>query len=149
MKNKREEHGISHRAFKSPKLFPIPELMGDLLNTNEIGDLIRKWLYWDNMISTFNKQLQNTRKLRNTIEASIIQKLQQSKMENAIIQIGAGRLTVAEEKKNNPLSFKTLEVNLHEYYKNKGGHDETAAILAYLRKKRAEDIVVEKVLKRS
>jgi hypothetical protein len=123
--------------------------MGELLNTNDVGDLIRKWVYWDNMISTFNKQLQNARKFRNTIESSVIQKLQQSKMENAIIQIGTGRLTVVEEKKNSPLSFKTLETNLHEFYRNKGGPDETAAILAYLRKKKAEDIVVEKVLKRS
>jgi len=123
--------------------------MGELLNTNEIGDHIRKWLYWDNMISTLNKQIQNARKLRNTIESAVIQALTKAKMENAVIQIGSGRLTVADEKKNNPLSFKTLETNLHEYYKNKGGQDETSAILAFLRKKRTEDILVEKVLKRS
>jgi hypothetical protein len=140
---------VVHRAFKIRKIFISLELMGELLNTNDVGELIRKWVYWDNMISTFNKQLQNARKLRSTIETSVIQKLQQSKMENAIIQIGSGRLTVASEKKNSPLSFKTLETNLHEFYKTKGGPDETAAILAFLRKKRADDIQIEKVLKRT
>jgi hypothetical protein len=123
--------------------------MGELLNTNEIGELIRKWVYYDNLIQTFNKQLQNARKVRNTLETTVITKLQESKMENAIIQIGGGRLTVVDEKHGSPLSFKTLEANLHEYYLKKGGSDETAGIIAFLRKKRIDDMNVTKTLKRS
>ena len=123
--------------------------MGEIINTNEIGELVRKWIYYDNLIQTFNKQLQNSRKVRSSLEAGVIKKLQDSKMENAVIQIGGGRLTINEEKHNSPLSFKTLEANLREFYAKKGGPDETTNIVAFLRKKRADDINVTKVLKRT
>jgi hypothetical protein len=120
-----------------------------IVNTQELGDLIRKWVYYDNLITTFNKQLSNARKIRNTMEDTIITKLRDSNMENAVIQIGGGRLTVAEEKHTQPLSLRNLETLLSEYFTKKGSQDETAAIMGFLRKRRAEEQTIEKCLKRT
>jgi hypothetical protein len=120
-----------------------------LVNTQELGELIRKWVYYDNLISTFNKQLSNARKVRNGIEETVIKQLQDANMENAVIQIGGGRLTVADERHTQPLSMKNLEVLLTEYYTKKGTPAEAAAVVSFIRKRRSEDQTVEKSLKRS
>lgn len=117
------------------------------LNTQELGNLIRYWVHYDDMVAGLNKQIQNVRKLRTTYEAQILQRLSASKQETAIIQIGGGKVTVADEKQAQPLSFKTLETLLHEYHlQKKKPLDETAEILKFIRAQR--EVHVTKCLKR-
>lgn len=117
------------------------------LNAEEVGNLIRHWVHYDTMLSTLNKQAKNVRELRNTYEAQVLQRLKAANAENIVIQIAGGRLLVGEEKHSTPLSFKTLETSLHQYFRQKPGHpDETAAIMRFIRSQR--QVEVTKALKR-
>lgn len=126
----------------------IPPQQGIVaLNTQELGNLVRYWVHYDDAVAALNKQIQNIRKLRTSYEAQILQRLSASKQEGAIIQIGDGRVTVGDEKQAQPLSFKTLETFLHEYHlEKKKPIDETAEILKFIRGRR--EINVTKSLKR-
>jgi hypothetical protein len=70
-------------------------------------------------------------------------------MTNAIIQIAGGRLTVHEEKHQQPLTLQRLEQLLHEYFAKRppGSDDETNDIMTYIKQHRGA--VVETRLKKS
>jgi hypothetical protein len=59
-------------------------------------------------------------------------------MENAIIQVAGGKLSIAEEKHTNPLTNSRIEELLHEYYERTGrkAADETAEIMKFLKAER-------------
>jgi hypothetical protein len=116
------------------------------LNTDEIANMIRYWVHFDDAIHEANKQVSNLRKLRNTYEEQILKKLADARQEQAIIQIVGGRLSVIEEKQTQPLSFKSLETALHEYYRQKRRPDETAELLKFIRTQR--EFTMQKSLKR-
>ena len=67
-------------------------------------------------------------------------------MENAVIQIQGGRLVVAEEKHNQPLTYTRVEEGLKAYYLEKqktSGRpvvDESASILRFLKSHREVEI---------
>jgi hypothetical protein len=113
----------------------------------ELGNSIRHWVHYDTMLATLNKQAKNVRDLRQVYEEQTLQKLKAANAENAIIQIAGGRVIVSEEKYTQPLSFKNLEIMLHQYYRQKhGAPDETTAILQFIRSQRQTQ--VSKCLKR-
>jgi len=120
---------------------------GEQLDMPTFANLIRYWVHYDSMLSGLNKQLKNVRELRNKYESQVLTLLQQSKTENPIIQIAGGRVTVAEEKHQQPLSLVTLKTILQRYYRTKPGtRDESAEIMEFIRTQRL--VQVSKCLKR-
>ncbi len=117
------------------------------MNVEELGNLVRHWVHYDSMLTTLNKQAKNVRDLRNTYEDQILEKLKTNNSENIIIQVAGGRILVGEEKHSTPLSFKNLELTLHQYFRQKPGQpDETQAIMKFIRTQRITE--VSKCLKR-
>lgn len=116
-------------------------------NMDELGNLIRHWAHYDSMIATLNAQLRNTRGVKDSYESNILKRLREYNAENAIIQIVGGKITVVEEKHTQPLTFKSVEAMLHQYFAQKPGRiDETNDIVRFIRSQRQTN--VSKGLKR-
>lgn len=110
-------------------------------NTQEIGFLVRNYIHYDNLATSLYRQTLNARKLRDEFETKIIQGLRSSRMENAIIQIGDGRLHLQKERHNQPLSLSRIEELLHGYFVNQNLPDDTAKVLSYIKKQRGFEVV--------
>ncbi len=95
-----------------------------------------------------NKQVKQVRDARNNYEAQILQAFRAANLANPVVQIGGGRLTVAEERHTQALSLKSLEGLLHQYYRQRpGARDETPDILKFIRAQRSVDS--RQILRRS
>jgi hypothetical protein len=119
--------------------------------TQELANLVRNWVHFDNLSTSLSKQASNARKLRDDFENSIITMLQSANMENATIQIHGGKLVVQNEKHSQPLTFTRVEEHLHKYFlekrvKDLSAPDETSDILKFIRSHR--EVEVSKKLKR-
>jgi hypothetical protein len=112
-----------------------------------IGNLVRYWLHYSNLASSFFKQFGAARKVREDYENKIITTLQQHGMEKAIIQIHNGRLQVKDNREPNQLSLSKVEELLHGYFKQRGGKDETVDVMSFIRANRG--YTVHKTLKQS
>ena len=113
------------------------------MNVSDLGNWVRNWVHYDNLALGLNRQATNARKLREDYEDKIIGHLQTNSMENAVIQIAGGRLTVNEERHSQPLTLTRLEEILRGYYASKGATgplDETPEIMKYLRKQRGFEV---------
>jgi hypothetical protein len=112
------------------------------MNTQSLADLIRSWVHFDNLAATFTRQAQQARTARARWESQVLEYLQKTKMTNAIIQIGGGRLTVVEEKHANTLTLQRMEALLHEYFAKRptGSLDETGDIMAFIKANRGSTI---------
>jgi len=108
---------------------------------------VRSWIHYNGLASTFLKQSLRARQVRDEYETKVIEHLAQNQMENAIIQISDGRLSVVEERVPRSLTMKNIETLLHGYFATKGGRDETTDVMNYLRGHRGVDRV--KHLKRT
>lgn len=113
------------------------------LNTQELADLVRQWVHYDNLTTSLQKQTQNVRKFRDSFEDRILQRLHASNMENAVIQIHGGKLLVADERHTPPLSLTRLQEMLHKYYieKHAGQVDETGEIMKFIKTQRTVETV--------
>jgi hypothetical protein len=116
--------------------------------TEQIGNLIRHWVFYDNKIAELNKQVKSARESRNAYEAQTLQMISAMSLKNPVIQIGGGgRLLVSEDKHTAPLTFTTIEALLHDYYAKKpGARDETADIIKFIKANR--EVTVSPCLKR-
>lgn len=119
--------------------------------TQELANLVRNWVHFDNLATSLSKQASNARKLRDDFESTVITMLQSNNMENTTIQIHGGKLLIQNEKHSQPLTFTRLEDQLHKYFLEKRLHnlsspDETTDILKFLRKNR--DVEYSKKLKK-
>jgi hypothetical protein len=103
-----------------------------------IGDKVRNWVYFDNLVSQFSRQLQQARTAKTRWETEIISDLTAHKLDTSIIQISGARLNVHTEKHTQPLTLTRLEDLLHEYYSKKplGSNDETYDIIKHIRSSR-------------
>ena len=107
------------------------------LNPEEIGKLIRYWVYYDNKMKELNEEIRKLRALKGGYEQQVLQHLKASSMANPVIQIGGGRIVVGEDRSQQPLSYSMLETTLTKYYAQKPGtKNETKDILAFLRAQR-------------
>ena len=104
-----------------------------IVNKEDIASLVRNYVHYDNLTTTFNKQTQNARSVRDDYEKRIIHELKNKNMEHAIIQIVGGKLKIVEEKHSSPLSYKNLEESLHNYYFQKKKIDETNDIIKFIK----------------
>lgn len=103
-----------------------------------IGDKVRNWVYFDNLVSQFSRQLQQSRTAKTRWETEIISDLTAHKLDTSVIQISGARLNVHTEKHTQPLTLTRLEDLLHEYYSKKplGSNDETYDIIKHIRSSR-------------
>jgi hypothetical protein len=125
----------------------VPTGGGSAPVAQQIGNLIRHWVHYDNTIATLNREIKKTRELRSNYEAQVLQMLRSNNMSNPVIQIGDGRLIVSEDKYHSPLTFTSLESLLHQYYAKKpGAKDETADIIKFVKSNR--DTTLSTCLKR-
>jgi hypothetical protein len=115
--------------------------MNQVVEKEDIANLIRNYVHYDNLVSNFQKQTQNARIVRDSFEQRIINDLKKNKMETAVIQIVGGKLKIVEEKHNSPLSFKSLEESLHKYYETKKINDETSSILKFVKENREFELI--------
>ena len=112
-----------------------------IVQKEDIANLIRNYVHYDNLVTNFQKQTQNARIVRDDFEKRIINDLKKNSMENAVIQIVGGKLKVVEEKHTSPLSFKSLEESLHHYYKDKKQTDDTSNIIKFVKEHREVETV--------
>jgi hypothetical protein len=115
--------------------------MNQVIEKEDIANLIRNYVHYDNLVSNFHKQTQNARIVRDSFEQRIINDLKKNKMENAIIQIVGGKLKVVEEKHSSALSFKSLEESLHKYHETKKMNDDTSNILKFIKENREFELI--------
>jgi hypothetical protein len=106
-----------------------------------LGHNVRSWLHYDQLASTFYKQSTSARQLAGQFETKVMEQLDQSRMSNAVIQIGGGHLNMIEEKIPRCLTLRSIEQLLHGYYAKKGqnSRDETEDVMKYLRANRGSD----------
>jgi hypothetical protein len=102
----------------------------------DIASLIRNYIHYDNLASQFFKQTQNARAVRDDYEKRVIDELKKNNMENAIIQIVGAKLKIVEEKHSSPLTFKSLEESLDNYYASKKKINETTDVLKFVKSSR-------------
>lgn len=112
-----------------------------------IGTLVRYYLHYGGLASSFYKQYNSAKKVKDDYETQIISTLQQSGMEKATIQIGGGTLNVVDKRDPNPLSLTKIEELLHGYFKQKGGPDMTLDIITFIKANRGYN--VNKYIKQS
>lgn len=117
--------------------------MNQVVEKEDIANLIRNYVHYDNLASNFQKQTQNARIVRDDFERRIINELKAKNMENAIIQIVGGKLKVIEEKHASPLSFKSLESTLHQYYQSKKMNDDTSNVVKFVKEHREFEVVLK------
>jgi len=101
-----------------------------------IGTFVRYWLHYGGLASSFYKQYSSAKKVKDDYEKQIISTLGSTGMEKATIQIGGGRLNVIDRREPNPLTLTNIENLLHSYFRQKGGRDETADIMIFIRANR-------------
>ena len=109
----------------------------------DIGTFVRNWLHYDGLASSFYRQSTRARQVRDEFETKIIDNLRTNRMENAVIQIGGGHITLAEERNSRQLTLPRIEELLRSYYGRRGGKDETPEIMAHIRGNREVDIVMK------
>jgi hypothetical protein len=107
-------------------------------SAEQIGNLIRHWVFYDTKLTELNKQIKSLRESRNAYEAQALQMITTMNLKNPVIQIGGGgRLIVSEDKHSAPLTFTNIEALLHQYYAKKpGARDETTDIIKFIKEKR-------------
>jgi hypothetical protein len=123
----------------------VPTGGGDIVQ--QIGNLIRYWVHYDNTLSELNKKVKSTRDTRNNYETQILEMLKKTNLAQPVIQIGGSRLIISEDKHSSPLTFTNLDSLLHQYYATKpGARDETSDIIKFIKANR--DVVITPCLKR-
>ena len=110
------------------------------LDTTQLGNDVRYWVHFDNVIGKLNKDIQSARYSRQKYEDSIIQKLQLANQEKAVLQITGGRILISNEKHSKPLTFASLELMLHEYFTQRPGKDDTLEIIKFIKGHREVEI---------
>ncbi len=107
----------------------------------QIGNLVRYWVHYDNILQKLNKEVKEARDHRKNYETQILQGLHTARLTNPVIQITGGRIVVSEERHHAPLSLKSLELLLHQYHRMKPGRpDETRDIMNFIKSNRTVDV---------
>jgi hypothetical protein len=91
------------------------------MNTESLAHNVRGWVHYDNLTSTLQKQILNSRKQRDAFEEQIQVLLKQHQMTNAVIQISGGQLQFQDEKITSGLTMKALLESAQSFFR---GHPE-------------------------
>lgn len=107
----------------------------------QLGNLVRFWVHYDNQIQKLNGDLKEARGHRKNYETQVLQGLHAARLANPVIQITGGRIVLAEERHQAPLSLKSLELLLHQYHRLKPGRpDETKDIMNFIKANRTVEV---------
>ena len=87
------------------------------MNNEALAHNVRGWVHYDNMTSSLQKQLTNTRKQRDSFEEQVQALLTQHQMVNAIIQISGGQLQLQDEKVTSGITMKALQESIYSFLK--------------------------------
>lgn len=110
-----------------------------IVNKEDIANLVRSYVHYDNLTVSLNKQTQNARTVRDEFERRIIKELDEKNMKHAIIQIVGGKLQIVEEKKISPLTFNSLESSLHKYFIDNKESDITSDLIKFIKAQRTSE----------
>jgi len=110
-----------------------------IVNKEDIANLVRSYVHYDNLTVSLNKQTQNARTVRDEFEKRIIKALDEKNMKHAIIQIVGGKLQIVEEKKIAPLTFNSLESSLHKYFIDNKESDITSELIKFIKAQRTSE----------
>ena len=110
-----------------------------IVNKEDIANLVRSYVHYDNLAVSLNKQTQNARVVRDEFERRIIKELDEKNMKHAIIQIVGGKLQIVEEKKISPLTFNSLESSLHKYFIEHKESDITSDLIKFIKAERTSE----------
>jgi septal ring factor EnvC (AmiA/AmiB activator) len=94
---------------------------------------IQKWIELDNRLKKINNEIKTTREMKNDLEASIMETVNNKKLLNTTLSTTDGRLRFIETKTSNPLSLTFIEQCLHEIIPNAS---QVQHILKYIKEKR-------------
>lgn len=94
---------------------------------------IQKWIELDNKLKKINSEIKTTREMKNDLEASIMDIVNNKKLLNTSVTTMDGRLRFIETKTSNPLSLTFVEQCLHEIIPNSS---QVQHILKYIKDKR-------------
>ena len=94
---------------------------------------IQKWIELDNKLKKINNEIKTTREIKNDLESSIMEIVNNKKLLNTSISTIDGRLRFVETKSSNPLSLTFVEQCLHEIIPNAS---QVQHILKYIKEKR-------------
>ena len=94
---------------------------------------IQKWIELDNKLKKINSEIKITREMKNDLEASIMDVVNNKKLLNTSISTMDGRLRFIETKTSNPLSLTFVEQCLNEIIPNSS---QVQHILKYIKDKR-------------
>jgi hypothetical protein len=109
------------------------------MGSQEVATWVRNWVHYDNLAGNLNKQVTNARKMRDSYETQIIAALQRNHMENAVIKVSGGQITLAHEKTSAALTLTRIEEIAQKYFALRGGTDESEAFMRFLRKTRGTE----------
>jgi septal ring factor EnvC (AmiA/AmiB activator) len=104
---------------------------------------IQKWIELDNKLKKINSEIKTTREMKNDLEASIMDVVNNKKLLNTSVATMDGRLRFIETKTSNPLSLTFIEQCLHEIIPNSS---QVQHILKYIKDKR--EIKINSEIKR-
>ena len=114
-------------------------MSNSIVNKEDIANLVRSYVPYDNLTVSLNKQTQNARTVRDEFEKRIIKELDDKNMKHAIIQIVGGKLQIVEEKKIAPLTFNSLESSLHKYFIEHKESDITSDLIKFIKAQRTSE----------
>lgn len=112
------------------------------MSSQEVATWVRNWVHYDNLAGNLNKQVTNARKMRETYETQIISALQRNHMENAVIKVSGGQITLSHEKNSAALTLSRIEEIAQKYFALRSassGTDESEAFMRFLRKNRGTE----------
>lgn len=112
-----------------------------LINKEDVANLVRSYVHYDNLTSSLQKQTNNARIVRDEFENRIIKTLEEKNMKNAIIQIIGGKLQIVDEKKIASLTFNSLEESLHNYFIKNKQSDITTDLIRFIKSQRSVETV--------
>ena len=104
---------------------------------------IQKWIELDNKLKKINSEIKTTREMKNDLEASIMDVVNNKKLLNTSVATMDGRLRFIETKISNPLSLTFIEKCLNEIIPN---GSQVQYILKYIKDKR--EIKINSEIKR-
>lgn len=101
---------------------------------------IQQWVSYDNQLRQLNEKVKEVREKRSMLEQNITQYASQNNLSNSTINIGDGRLKIANTRVYEPITFKYLEKTLNEIIKNESQYK---IIMEQIKERRSVKMVPE------
>lgn len=101
---------------------------------------IKKWVYIDNQIKTYNDKIKELRNMKQELSNDLLQYANDNGLNKSVIHISDGKLRFIKSQVATPLSFKYIEKTLGEVIANKQQSD---AIINHLKNNREIKTVYE------